>query len=141
VCWQRSCRCMQGFVRRIIEKRIIVHIFHFIQAGANFVWRPLRSKLEFTDTFPILFPAMVYAFLSQFRERKMCSMLFSPSPSPEQRQTPVINRLEAWMRKKKKVSKNNLRGSQDETVGLFEVVDIGWDVRRAVKNQRFLPEV
>lgn len=95
--WQKGCRCMQGCDAlgkkkekqarkkkakvemeeiKTVEKRRIVHIFHFIQAGATFVGRPLRSKLEFIDTFPILFPAMVYAFLSQFRDRNVLDAFF-----------------------------------------------------------------
>lgn len=97
--WQKGCRCMQGCdalgkkkemkearkkkneveteeIIKTVEKRRIVHIFHFIQAGATFVGRPLRSKLEFIDTFPILFPAMVYAFLPQFRDRNVLDAFF-----------------------------------------------------------------
>lgn len=60
-------------------KRIVVHIFHFISRRQVLVATPLLQKLDI-DTFPLLFPALVYV-PSHCGDRMIDAFFFSSSPS------------------------------------------------------------
>lgn len=74
--WER--KISTGFqIENNVDFEIIVHFpISFRRTPGMEVAPPL--KLEFIDTSPNLFPAMVYVFPSHARRDRMCSMVFRP---------------------------------------------------------------